>query len=89
VVSALRTITKFNQRELNPSGLVIKEEGDELDMNLFHQIAPGLNQHLLAFAQKDFDSTVASLKRLQVSELRLATCLTLLNRILGDERGVY
>ncbi len=89
VVSALRTITKFNQRELKPSGFVIKEEGDELDMNLFHQIAPSLNQHLLAFAQKDFDSTVASLKRSQVSEFRLAICLTLLNGILGAERGVY
>jgi hypothetical protein len=89
VVSALRTITKFNQRELKPSGFVIKEEGDELDMNLFDQIAPSLNQHLLAFAQKDFESTVTSLKRSQVSEFRLAICLTLLNRILGDERGVY
>jgi hypothetical protein len=89
VVSALGTITKFNQRELKPSGLVIKEEGDELDINLFHQIAPSLSRHLLAFARKDFDRTVVSLKRSQVSELRLATCLTLLNRILGDEPSVY
>jgi len=89
VVSAMGTITKFNQRELTSAGLTVKEEGDELDMNLFPQIAPSLNRNLLAFARKDFDRTVSSLKRLQVSELRLATCLTLLNRILGDERGVY
>lgn len=83
VVAALAMITKFNQRELTSSGLDVKEEGDELDMSLFSEMATSLNQHLLAFARKDFDRTVALLRRSQVSEFRLATYLMLLNRILG------
>jgi hypothetical protein len=84
VVSAMGTITKFNQRKLSPTGINIKGEGDELDMTIFlDEFADSLARSLPAFAGKDFDRTVAALKRAQPEEFRLATYLMLLNGIYG------
>jgi hypothetical protein len=91
VVNAEATIAKFNQRKLTPVGAVTEDGNmdDEKSMYVFNPYAAILDQRLLAFARRDFDRAIASFKRIQGAEGRLAICLTLLNRILGAEENVW
>jgi len=94
VLNAVVTITKFDQNG-GPNGRGGSNAMDgEMRLNAgeFGNVTTNLDRQILAFAQKDFDRTVTSLRRLEVNEVRLAMCLMLLNRILGDEkeqRGYY
>ncbi|HEU0175110.1 MAG TPA: hypothetical protein VFV58_12695 [Blastocatellia bacterium] len=90
VRNAEATVTKFNQRMLANTGVVTNhgEVDDEMDVSAWDLRIVTLDQHLLAFARKDFGRTMALLKRSQASGFRLAIYLTLLNRILGAKQGV-
>jgi hypothetical protein len=87
VLNAVATIAKFDQGGMT-SPLVANSLDGEMRLNAgeFANITNNLDQRLLAFARKDFDRTVALLKRWQINEVRLAICLTLLNKILGAEK---
>jgi hypothetical protein len=87
VLNAVATIAKFDQGGMT-SPLVANALDGEMRLNAgeFANITNNLDQRLLAFARKDFDRTVALLKRWQINEVRLAICLTLLNKILGAEK---
>ncbi len=82
VLNAVATITRFDYTD------VANAMDSEMRLNAgeFTNVTNNLDQQLLAFARKDFDRTVALLKRWQVNEVRLAICLTLLTRILGAEK---
>jgi hypothetical protein len=84
ILNAVATITKFDQGlgSDNPANAM----GGEMLLSAgeFANVTTNLDQRLLAFARKDFDRTMTTLKRWEVNEVRLAICLTLLNRILGD-----
>jgi hypothetical protein len=84
ILNAVATITKFDQGlgSDNPANAM----GGEMLLSAgeFANVTTNLDQRLLAFARKDFDRTVTTLKRWEVNEVRLAICLTLLNRVLGD-----
>jgi hypothetical protein len=84
ILNAVATITKFDQGHgsENPANAM---DGEMLmSAGEYANVTTNLDQRLLAFARKDFDRTVTTLKRWEVNEVRLAICLTLLNRILGD-----
>ncbi|HEU0179734.1 MAG TPA: hypothetical protein VFV58_36345 [Blastocatellia bacterium] len=93
VLNAVATITKFDQGGTTPLASVNAGNALDGEMRLnageFSNVTTNLDQQLLAFARKDFDRTVTMLKRWQVNEVRLAICLTLLNRILGAEKVEY
>jgi len=89
ILNAVATITKFDQGAGTPiaGGGANAMDGEMLlNAGEFANITNNLDRQLLAFARKDFDRTVATLKRWDVNEVRLAICLTLLNRILGAEK---
>jgi hypothetical protein len=90
VLNAVATITKFDQGgTMSVAGANAPNAMDgEMLLNAgeFANVTTNLDQRLLAFARKDFDRTVTMLRRWQVNEVRLAICLTLLNRILGAEK---
>ena len=90
VLNAVATITKFDQGGTTPLGAANAANAVDGEMLLnageFANVTTNLDQQLLAFARKDFDRTAAMLKRWQVNEVRLAICLTLLNKILGAEK---
>jgi hypothetical protein len=86
VLNAVATITRFDQGGITTLSANALEGEMRLNAGEFTNITTNLDQQLLAFALKDFDRTVAVLKRWQVNEVRLAICLTLLSRILGDEK---
>jgi hypothetical protein len=84
ILNAVATITKFDQGlgSGNPANAM---DGEMLmSAGEYANVTTNLDQRLFAFARKDFDRTVTTLKRWEVNEVRLAICLTLLNRILGD-----
>jgi hypothetical protein len=85
ILNAVATITKFDQGTFNVQAPQNVVDGEML-MNAgeYANITNNLDQQLLAFARKDIDRTVATLRRWDVNEVRLAISLTLLNRILGD-----
>ena len=85
VLNAVATIAKFDQGGTTPMAANAVDGEMRLNAGEFANITNNLDQRLLAFARKDFDRTVALLKRWQISEVRLAICLTLLSRILGAE----
>jgi hypothetical protein len=87
VLNAVATITKFDQGGMTPLGAANAMDGEiRLNAGEFANVTTNLDQQLLAFARKDFDRTVALLKRWQINEVRLAISLTLLNKILGAEK---
>jgi hypothetical protein len=86
VLNAVATIAKFDQGGTTPLGANTLDGEMRLNAGEFANVTNNLDQRLLAFARKDFDRTVALLKRWQINEVRLAICLTLLNRILGAEK---
>jgi hypothetical protein len=87
VLNAVATITRFDQGGVTTLAAGNAMDGEmRLNAGEFVNVTTNLDQQLLAFARKDFDRTVAMLKRWQVNEVRLAICLTLLNRILGAEK---
>jgi hypothetical protein len=90
ILNAVATITKFDQDGGTPiagAGGANAMDGEMLlNAGEFANITNNLDQQLLVFARKDFDRTVATLKRWDVNEVRMAICLTLLNRILGAEK---
>jgi hypothetical protein len=92
VLNAVMTIVKFD-RNGGPWGGVTGAADGEMRLNAgeFSNVTTNLDQQLLVFANKDLDRTVASLKRLEVNEIRLALCLTLLDKMLGEkkEKEVY
>jgi len=87
VLNAVMTIVKFD-RNGGPWGGVTGAADGEMRLNAgeFGNVTTNLDQQLLAFARKDLDRTVASLKRLEVNEIRLALCLTLLDKMLGEKK---
>ncbi|MGH9754553.1 MAG: hypothetical protein ACREA2_17380, partial [Blastocatellia bacterium] len=89
VLDAVVTITKFDQGGMSDfaAGANAMDGEMRLDAGQFANITTNLDQRLLAFARKDFDRTVAMLKRWQINEVRLVICLSLLNKILGDEKA--
>jgi hypothetical protein len=87
VLNAVATITKFDQGNGGAEGSANAMDGEILlNAGEFANVTTNLDQRLLAFARKDFDRTVTTLKRWQVNEVRLAISLTLLDRILGGEK---
>jgi hypothetical protein len=87
VLNAVATIAKFDQGGMTSPAVANAIDGEmRLNAGEFANITNNLDQRLLAFARKDFDRTVALLKRWQINEVRLAICLTLLNKILGAEK---
>jgi hypothetical protein len=87
VLNAVATIAKFDQGGMTSPAAANALDGEmRLNAGEFANITNNLDQRLLAFARKDFDRTVALLKRWQINEVRLAICLTLLNKILGAEK---
>jgi hypothetical protein len=88
VLNAVVTITKFDQNGGLPGRGSSNAMDGEMRLNAgeFGNVTTNLDQQILAFARKDFDRTVTSLKRWQVNEVRLAICLMLLEKILGDEK---
>ncbi|HEY8462113.1 MAG TPA: hypothetical protein VIM99_17120, partial [Blastocatellia bacterium] len=89
VLNAVATIAKFDQ-ELGSGGHSNAMGGEMfLSAGEFASVTTNLDQRLLAFARKDLDRTMATLKRWDVNEVRLAICLTLLNRILGPDEARY
>jgi len=90
VLNAVATITKFDQGGMTSVGAANAANAMDGEMRLnageFANVTTNLDQQLLAFARKDFDRTAALLKRWQINEVRLAICLTLLNKILGAEK---
>lgn len=87
VLNAVATIAKFDQGGMTSPAVANALDGEmRLNAGEFANITNNLDQRLLAFARKDFDRTVALLKRWQINEVRLAICLTLLNKILGAEK---
>ena len=88
VLNAVVTITKFDQNGgLNGRGVSNAMDGEmRLNAGEFGNITTNLDRQILAFARKDFDRTVTLLRRWQVDEVRLAMCLMLLDRILGEEK---
>src|SRR5262245_49928583 len=85
VLNAVATIAKFDEGGTTPLAANAVDGEMRLNAGEFANITNNLDQRLLAFARKDFDRTVSLLKRWQINEVRLAICLTLLSRILGDE----
>jgi len=94
VLNAVVTLTKFDQGGSAPlgasanAGAVGAAMDGEMRLNAgeFGNVTTNLDQQILVFARKDFDRTVALLKRWQVNEVRLAMCLTLLDGILGAKK---
>ncbi len=88
VLNAVVTITKFDQSGGLPGKGSSNAMDGEMRLNAgeFGNVTTNLDQQILAFARKDFDRTAALLKGLQVNEVRLSMCLTLLERILGEEK---
>jgi len=88
VLNAVVTITKFDQNGGQPGRGTSNAMDGEMRLNAgeFGNVTTNLDQQILAFARKDFDRTVALLNRWQVNEVRLAMCLMLLDKILGDEK---
>ncbi len=86
VLNAVVTIARFDQSRGLANAANATDGEMRLDAGEFVNITTNLDRQLLAFARKDFDRTVATLKRWQVNEVRLAICLALLNRILGDKK---
>jgi len=88
VLNAVATITKFDQNGgLAGRGASNAMDGEmRLNAGEFGNVTTNLDQQVLVFARKDFDRTVGMLKRWQVNEVRLAMCLMLLEKILGDEK---
>ncbi|MBO0856916.1 MAG: hypothetical protein J2P21_00370 [Chloracidobacterium sp.] len=86
VLNAVATITKFDQGNGGADSANAVDGEILLSAGEFTNVTTNLDQQLFAFARKDFDRTVAMLKHWQVNEVRLAISLTLLNRILGDEK---
>jgi len=86
VLNAVATIAKFDEGGTTPLAANAMDGEMRLNAGEFANITNNLDQRLLAFARKDFDRTVALLKRWQINEVRLAICLTLLSRILGAEK---
>jgi hypothetical protein len=90
ILNAVATITKFDQGGGNPiagaNGANAMDGEMLLTAGEFANVTNNLDQQLLTFARKDFDRTMATIKRWDVSEVRLAICLTLLSRILGVEK---
>jgi hypothetical protein len=87
VLNAVATIAKFDQGGMTSPAAANALDGEmRLNAGEFANITNNLDQRLLAFARKDFDRTTALLKRWQITEVRLAICMTLLNKILGDEK---
>ncbi|HEY6400866.1 MAG TPA: hypothetical protein VI479_05630, partial [Blastocatellia bacterium] len=84
ILNAVATITKFDQGSGSENPANAMDGEMLLSAGEYANITANLDQRLLAFARKDFDRTVTTLKRWEVNEVRLAICLTLLNRILGD-----
>jgi hypothetical protein len=82
VLNAVATITRFDYTDAANA----MDSEMRLNAGEFTNVTNNLDQQLLAFARKDFERTVAMLKRWQVNEVRLAICLTLLTRILGAEK---
>jgi hypothetical protein len=87
VLNAVMTIVKFD-RNGGPWGGITGAADGEMRLNAgeFGNVTTNLDQQLLAFARKDLDRTVASLKRLEVNEIRLALSLTLLDKMLGEKK---
>ncbi|MGH9936072.1 MAG: hypothetical protein ACREAM_07490, partial [Blastocatellia bacterium] len=91
VLNAVVTLTKFDQGGITPlsaganAGAAMDGEM-RLNAGEFGNVTTNLDQQILAFARKDFDRTVALLRRWQVNEVRLAMCLTLLDGILGAKK---
>lgn len=91
VLSAVVTLTKFDQTSGiwgAPSIAPINAADVEMRLNAgeFGNFTTNLDQQILAFARKDFDRTMTSLRRWQVNEVRLAMSLSLAGAILGDEK---
>jgi hypothetical protein len=90
ILNAVATITKFDQGGGSPiagaNGANAMDGEMLLSAGEFANVTNNLDQQLLAFARKDIDRTMATLKRWEVNEVRLAICLTLLSRILGVEK---
>lgn len=88
VLSAVVTLTKFDQSGGGlfggPSGAMDGEM--RLNAGEFGNVTTNLDQRIAAFARKDFDRTVAALKRWEVNEIRLAMNLMLANYILGENK---
>ena len=57
-----------------------------LNAGEFGNVTTNLDQRIVAFARKDFDRTVAALKRWEVNEIRLAMNLMLASNILGENK---
>jgi hypothetical protein len=91
VLNAVATITRFDQGGATPLAGANAANAMDGEMLLnageFANITNNLDQQLLAFARKDLDRTVTTLKRWEVNEIRLAICLTLLNRILRVDKA--
>jgi hypothetical protein len=85
VLSAVMTLARFDQGGW-PYGAGGKDGEMRLNAGEFGNVTTNLEQQIMAFARKDFDRTVALLKRWQVNEVRLAMNLALVNGILGDEK---
>jgi hypothetical protein len=85
VLNAVTTLAKFDQR-----GGIFDGSSQDGEMRLsagdYGNVTSNLDQQTLAFARKDFDRTVALIKHLQVNEVRLAMCLSLVSGILGEQK---
>jgi hypothetical protein len=85
VLGAVMVLTRFDQGGL-PFGATSKEGEMRLNAGEFGNVTTNLDQRIVAFARKDFDRTVAALKRWEVNEIRLAMNLMLASSILGENK---
>ncbi len=85
VLNAVMVLTRFDQGGL-PYGATAKDGEMRLNAGEFGNVTSNFDQQTLAFARRDFDRTVAALKRWQVNEVRLAMSLMLVSEILGEEK---
>ena len=88
VMNAAMTLARFDQQRLG--GFDGNSQNGEMRLNAgeFGNVTANLDQQILAFARKDFDRTVALLRRWEVNEVRLALCLSLIEGILGAKRDI-
>ncbi len=85
VLNAVMVLARFDQGGLG--GAQNAKEGEiRLNAGEFANVTTNLDQQTAAFARKDFDRTVAALKRWQVNEIRMAMTLMLADGILGDKK---
>jgi tetratricopeptide (TPR) repeat protein len=87
VMGAVMVLTRFDQGG-SPYGATSKEGEMRLNAGEFGNVTTNLDQRIVAFARKDFDRTVAALKRWEVNEIRLAMNLMLASYILGENKEV-